>query len=650
MKNKLQLYSIVSYNQPEHIDEICEDIRNQYENGVMTCALFSMTLVPVGDPVTDKVGVFCKKYKLFKDKLDEMKVPNGVLVQASMGHGRKLAKCAPFQKIIGLRENYQPDAYCPLDEGFREHMKGVLAHIASLKPDSIMIDDDTRLVAARKGRGCACPLHMARFNALANTSMTKEELLEALAKKDDEAKRLNDIFVEVQRESMVALAKAMREGIDSIDPKIPGTLSVVGGHEAGAEMAKVLAGEGNPSVLRIGSGNYTPAGARNQSRVALRTARQISYYKGKVDYILAETDTCPQNRYSTGAHSLHTHFTDSILVGANGAKHWITRLHTYEPESGKAYRKILEKNCGFYTALANIVPTLSWRGFRIPVPDENIISVMVDTNYTLPNEGWSSCVLERLGLPMYFESNPGGITCLNGDGDSEISDEKIMEILSGNVFLASDTAENLIRRGFGKYLGVNVRPWEGGKAPTTELLLVNGNRSGVQMQRKEIVPESDSVRVDSKILHSLDGENFEYLFPGTTVYKNELGGSVVVFCGTPMAEFNYLQAFSFLNYSRKQQIIKLAKEMSELPVYYPGDQELYLRAADMEDGTLFVAAINISLDPMEEMNLVFEKEVSKIEKLMPDGSRKEVSFRKEGEEYVIDTPCNILDPVILFVH
>ena len=650
MKNKLHLYSIVSYNQPEHIDEICEDIRQQYESGVMTCALFSMTLVPEGNPVADKVGAFCKKYKLFKDKLDDMNVPNGVLVQASMGHGRKLAHPAPFQRVIGLRENYTPDTYCPLDENFREHMKGVLSHIASLKPDSIMIDDDTRLIAARKGRGCVCPLHMARFNALAKTSMSGEELLAKLEKKDEEAKKLNDIFVRVQRESMMELAKAMREGIDSVDPKIPGTLSVADGHEAASEMAQILAGEGNPSVIRIGSGNYTPLGARNQSRVALRTARQISYYKGKADVILAETDTCPQNRYSTGAYSLHTHFTDSILVGANGAKHWITRLHTYEPESGKAYRKILGKNRGFYEALAELVPTLSWRGFKIPVPDENIIDVCCENIFGLPNEGWAMCVLERLGLPMYFGSENGGISCLNGDSDTELSDEKIMEMLRGNMFLASDTAKNLIARGFGKYLGVDVREWAGDKAPTTELLSVNANRTSLQMQRKELVPTSEETEVDSKVLHSLTGENFEYLFPGTTVFRNELGGTAVVFCGTPMAEFSYLQAFSFLNYSRKQQLIRLARNMGELPVYYPDDQEVYLRAADMEDGGLFVAAINISLDPMENLSLVFEKEASKIEKLMPDGKREEISFRKENGVYILDTPCNILDPVILFVR
>lgn len=645
---KLHLYSIMSYNQPEHLEEICQDIRAQYENGVTTCALFSMTLVPEGNPVTDKVTPFCRKYKLFKDKLDLMGVPNGVLVQASMGHGRKLAKAAPFQRVIGLANDYTPDTYCPYDENFREHMKGVLAHIASLKPDSIMIDDDTRQIN-RPGRGCACPLHMARFNQLAKTFYTPPQLREIISSGSEEGRRLERIFIETQTESMVLLAKAMRAGIDSVDPKLPGTLCVVQEHEAGVEMARVLAGEGNPTVVRIGSGNYTPAGARNQSRVALRTARQIAYYKDKVDVILAETDTCPQNRYSTGAHSLHTHFTDSILEGASGAKHWITRLHAFEPESGKAYRQILGKNRGFYTELANIVPTLSWRGFRIPVPCENNIDLNSPHHGALPNEGWTTCVLERLGLPMYFAAEQGGIACLNGDSDKELSDEQVLRMLKGNVILASDTAKNLIDRGFGEYLGAEVREWTGEKAPTTERLEINGNKCSVQMQRKELVPTSEDTVIDSRVYHSLDSVNYDYLFPGTTVYKNKLGGTVVIFCGTPVAKFSYLEAFSFLNYSRKQQFIKLAKDMGQLPVYYPGDQEVYLRAADMEGGGLFCAAINISLDPMEELELVFDREVSKIEKLMPDGSRKELSFRTEKDRYVLDTSCNILDPVILFI-
>jgi hypothetical protein len=38
----------------EHIDEICQDIKYQYENGTASMALFVMRLVPEGDPTLPK--------------------------------------------------------------------------------------------------------------------------------------------------------------------------------------------------------------------------------------------------------------------------------------------------------------------------------------------------------------------------------------------------------------------------------------------------------------------------------------------------------------------------------------------------------------------------------------------------------------------
>ncbi len=114
-----------------------------------------------------------------------------------------------------------------------------------------------------------------------------------------------------------------------------------------------MAGKGNPVIVRINNGNYTPAGARNLSVHMLRAAYQMATASGHVDAFLAETDTCPQNRYSTGAHSLHSHFTATILEGASGAKHWITRLSSHEPESGEAYRRLLSRYSGFYHTLSS---------------------------------------------------------------------------------------------------------------------------------------------------------------------------------------------------------------------------------------------------------------------------------------------------------
>jgi hypothetical protein len=312
--------------------------------------------------------------------------------------------------------------------------------------------------------------------------------------------------------------------------------------EFGAEIARIMAGEGNPCMVRINNANYTSLGAKYFSRSFLKCASSIAKLRGEVDVILAETDTCPQNRYSTGARSLHTHFTGSILEGANGAKHWITRLAAHEPNSGRAYRKILGKHHGFYQVLADLVPTLKWRGFCVPVaskPSYPLGEKMVQS--ADGTDHWSSCVLERMGLPFYFSDRAGGVACLEGDRDACFEDGEILEMLKGELVLSSDSAAHLIARGFGAYLGVSVRPWTG-KTPTHECFSVGGNKCNVQVRTQELVPTSATTRTLSTVCHSVDKVHFEPLFPGVTVYENELGGRVTVFCGTPKADYNLTEA------------------------------------------------------------------------------------------------------------
>ena len=76
------LYTIMPLD-TEHVDEICEDIRWQYENGVADCALFMIKLVPEGDPVIDKAAIECEKYARFREKLESMGFSCGVLVQCT---------------------------------------------------------------------------------------------------------------------------------------------------------------------------------------------------------------------------------------------------------------------------------------------------------------------------------------------------------------------------------------------------------------------------------------------------------------------------------------------------------------------------------------------------------------------------------------
>ena len=122
-----------------------------------------------------------------------------------------------------------------------------------------------------------------------------------------------------------------------------------------------------------------------------------------------------------------------------------------------------------------------------------------------------------------------------------------------------------------------------------------------------------------------------------------------MFSGTPKTEFNYMEAFSFLTESRKKQLIKLLDEAGCLPVYYPGDAEVYLKAARCADGSLMVAFFNLGLDPLEEIELTSRAPFETVERLSEDGAREAVAFDEENGRAVIRTPGYTLNPVILFL-
>ena len=76
---KMFNYSIMGLD-TDHIEEICEDIKYQYENRICDMALFCMTLSPECNPVLDKASVLCEKYDQFRDKLDSIGLKCGVLI------------------------------------------------------------------------------------------------------------------------------------------------------------------------------------------------------------------------------------------------------------------------------------------------------------------------------------------------------------------------------------------------------------------------------------------------------------------------------------------------------------------------------------------------------------------------------------------
>ncbi len=643
MESSLYSYSIMRLNVPsDQILTVCEDIKQQYLLGISSCPLFSMSLVPEGKTPLNKVDKTIAQYKKFKDILDQMQIPNGVLIQSSLGHGWVLGEKFTFQPYVGFEDGKEQEVVCPLDEGFKSYYYEMIKRVALTKPKAIMIDDDFRLIA-RPANGCCCPLHLKRINEYLGENLTREELLSAVKNGD---KKRYDAYIKAQQTSLVELAKIIRQAIDEVDPTILCPDCGGGGYNAeqAEEIAKTLAGN-NPSILRISNGRYCFPGKRHFAFSCHRASLLKEKLKNDIDFILAEADTCPHNRYATDASELHTQYTVSILEGIKGAKHWLTR-GPYEPNSGIGYRKILAKYAKFYEQLSKDVEGIKWQGFN------TFISPRKDVPTSDESGGWANWALEALGLPLYFSTEYDGVICVesqSGKTASVYTDEEIIKILSSHCILDYASAKIFEERGYGKYLGVSVK--ERDKTPLKgEIAVGETTTMALQPLIKKLVVTNENAVVESYAFNSLDGSiTKDLIFPSAVTFKNELGGNVTVFAGAPSVDRTYFAGFGYLSETRKKQFIKLIKKADKIPAYYTGDIETFVKAGYTKNGELLISLVDMSADEIENPTLYVKDNVTEIKALAPNGEKVNVPFTKNGDIYTLDLTVYCLKPTILYI-
>ena len=183
-------------------------------------------------------------------------------------------------------------------------------------------------------------------------------------------------------------------------------------------------------------------------------------------------------------------------------------------------------------------------------------------------------------------------------------------------------------RGVGSLLGVSVREWDGDPVSYDR---IGEYKSASQFRAKALTVTDDSACADSHACHLYDGKTEKRLYPASVIDKNRLGGTVITFSGTPTYEqFHYGQAFSFLNSGRKEQLSRMLASVGSLPVFYPGDAEVFLKTALLPDGTRFCAFTDLSFDPLPEIVLKVSEPVHAVSALSPDGVFRPCEFSEEN--------------------
>lgn len=602
--------------------ELAADAERLLATGVCTGIAGMMTLVPESEPPVDKARILGEQFLAFRRAFTGDPARLGILAQATIGHGWVPDEPAAYQRII--RPDGTP-AYqmCPLDPAFQEYIRHAFRHLAALRPAFFMIDDDFRLLCGRNG--CYCPRHLAAIGNRLGRPFTRESLLDTL-RADPAAARAFDALL---LDSLLQLAGVIRDAIDETDPQIPGSFCACYGDIRHADpLARRLAGTGHAPVIRINNARYLTGEMRSFPVRMFHGAAQIAALAPDVT-ILAETDPCPHNRYSTGAHLMHAHYAGSILEGCHGAKHWLTRTKTWQPASGAAYREILTRHHGFYEALFRAVQESAPAGYvAAALPSAPRFNPAPDRGDSGGSDKTWAAVMGVLGLPCNYARLPDLPAMLTGEDVATFPDGDLRCLLKNGLLLDGPAAEALTRRGFGADIGVRAESWTG---PS-----ISGERWGAvilprDLRYSRLEPLGAGTRVHSTLLHRASGvsEDFTELGPAATLFENAAGGRVAVLaasCGYGNSLTN--PGLSFYDEDRKRELVELLRFVcgEPIPFYYPGDAEVYVKLRRFADGRYLLALFNLGHDPLETIPLVAAQPIARIERLMPDGSWQETAF------------------------
>lgn len=618
--------------QEGHEEEIAADQRWLFENTIIDSSAFSVTLTPEGDPVFDKAKAYLPRLMKMKGLMGEGRF--GLMFQATMGHGWVPNSKTPWQKVIAS-DGSEKYIFCPLGEEFRNYIKNQVETLSQVRPDYFMVDDDTRLITGRDG--CFCPLHLKEMERQTGKKWSRADLVASL-KTDLKLARIYDRVLE---DSIMGLVNIIRDGMGN--PEMPGMFCcTVSDARHASRIARAVAAKGQRPVVRLNNGRYCQETARNIPDWLHKTAIQLASIDEDI-IVLAEPDTCPQNRYSMSARDLNCHIVMSLLEGCKGAKIWITRNVQWEVESGLAYRKILSRYKGFYEAIEKL--SVTWSGVKVPLPKEPYFSLKTQKSFS----NWGGAILGRMGIAYANTKAESNIAALSGGDIKLLSDDDIKGLLSKKLIVDGAGAMALVKRGFAKEIGCKIEKWDG-KIASYEVILENKRPIMTKPNPVKITNLSPKAEILSMYYHRVSGLTKEALplTPGAIRFCNELGGEILVLANCLPAGVGLGAPFSFYNQTFKTQLIEYLCKLGYDSPYYPMDAEILLKWGVCKAGDRILAVLDTGHDSLDELPLILPNgsKPSKIERLGDNGNWEDVKFKNVENKIILDTKIHFIEPAI----
>lgn len=616
---------------PGREDVAAADAKEFAERTGNPYCMYSLTLHPQGRPAMKTVDAGVASYRKWVKHLEGSSVKPAILLQSIIGHWTSdLAEkdTEPWQRAINWKGVVT--RYCPLDPGYQAYIRETAKKLAGCRPALILSDDDVRAFSPLAE--CTCPLHTAEYNRRTGRNLTPEGLRALLAKADRKSPE-HMAFAELQRDTVMGVCRLLREGIDAVDPGIPSGVcepGVAWARRYIADYARTMAGPNHTAWARLANGLYYEGSPKESfGELVLRTMASAERLKGSGVLLLDEADTWPHNLWSKTSVSFNAKLSTSAFIGLKGAKLWLVNTHKGRYPVNRHYTEILERNRGFHSSLSAAVRGTTLQGVLIPCHKDYPRYGVTGNGFrdTFDPYGWAQKIFSWYGIPYRAteDFNLDGIYALGGKSCIDnSSDDDIRAMLSKKALIDGLAARKLIARGFGPLIGVELRP---GK------VLFTGERNEqtgdfITLPKSSEPPVFDALP-GAKALgnliwreSSLAGD-FERVAPSCVLFRNKLGGTVVV------TSFHLGLKYSYLYSEARQRYVN--DMLDTLNGGTTGNvcmnaQNVLTLSRRAPDGADLVLCVNLNLDTDSGVLLRRASEPSSVELMAPDGAWRNADF------------------------
>ncbi len=649
--SEYKFFNVVPYY-PGHEEETAQDLMELYQRTGINRILYSLSFHPEGRNAMEKAERLVASYRKLRDALaKEPAIQCGVLIQSILGHviGSKLDS-EQWTRVItheGVIEG-KNSRFCSLDEGFSNYIRIVGAMVAKEKPFFILGDDDIRSWSS--GVECFCELHTAEYNRRHGTDFSPEEYRKAVCSSSSDSELYKN-FDQLRQDTVNRVAALLREGIDSVDPSIPGGSCMPGGeYFFNQDTSRALgAKDQTDSVMRICNALYVEQSPRDFAANVFKSQAYRKYHSD-VTTVLDESDTFPHSLFSKSAISFHAKECSAIFNGLNGAKLWFVNCRRPGIVVSRKYTEILEKHRNFYPALSAAVADSVSSGVRIPIHTDkgNWHAVTNRAPNITPELSWAE-FLGIFGIPFSAEKDYtlDGIYAIRGrEFVSRKSDEELLTLLKGKLLVDGDAAKALTERGFARYLGVEAisptHPFSGERYPDGVPIYCR-----TWADAPELVPCSENLEVLTQMYYTpfMYAPDPKIVCPGAVIFNNELGGRVCTTVFRTTDEFTPRGGEP-----RKNWLIYLleAIENGGASGTIITDQPALSVTRKMSDGSTLAMICNLGFDALDEIVIKY-KDASAVSVLSAGGVWEKVQFAAGGGSVSIPRQVACYETVVIKV-